>query len=224
MQTPQRSDKDHIAVSPEFEDIMQQFFAVRCRYEAAIREVQTKLEILDMEFQLRHSRNPIHHMHSRLKSFPSTLEKLQRKGLPVTLSAMTDTLTDIAGVRVICSYIDDVYAVAELLTRQDDVRVVRVRDYIKSPKENGYRSLHLVIEIPVYLQSGKQLVPVEVQLRTIAMDLWASLEHQLRYKGEADVPTDIADELQSAADGLAALDDRMQSIHQRLRQLPDKQT
>ncbi|MBR4081600.1 MAG: GTP pyrophosphokinase family protein [Clostridia bacterium] len=216
-----RKDKDHIPVPPEFEEIMQQFFSIRCRYEAAIREVQTKLEILDMEFQTKHDRNPIHHMQSRLKSFPSTLEKLQRRGIPVSFDSMTQTLMDIAGVRVICSYIEDVYAVADLLIHQDDVRLVRKRDYIRHPKENGYRSLHLVIEIPVYLQRGKILVPVEVQLRTIAMDLWASLEHQMRYKGVSHVPANIADELQSAADGLAALDERMQSIHQQLNQLPD---
>lgn len=205
----------------EFESMMSEFLAVRCRYEAAIREVRTKLEILDMEFQMRHSRNPIHHMHTRMKTMPSIADKLRRKGVPATLAAMTETLTDIAGVRVICSYIDDVYAVAELLTSQDDVRVIRTRDYIAHPKANGYRSLHLVIEVPIFLREGKQLVPVEVQLRTIAMDLWASLEHQLRYKGASDVPDDIADELQSAADGLAALDERMQSIHARLSALPD---
>ena len=198
-----KKDEYRQQVSQEFADLMEQFFSVRCRYEAAVREVRTKLEVLDLEFQMKHSRNPIHHMQSRLKSFPSMVEKLRRKGLPVSVEDMTASLTDIAGVRVICSYIDDVYAVAEMLARQDDVRVIRTRDYIAQPKENGYRSLHLIIEIPVFLQRGKLLVPVEVQFRTIAMDLWASLEHQLRYKGLSDIPRDISDELQSAADHLS---------------------
>ena len=217
-----KKDEYRQQVSQEFADLMEQFFSVRCRYEAAVREVRTKLEVLDLEFQMKHSRNPIHHMQSRLKSFPSMVEKLRRKGLPVSVEDMTASLTDIAGVRVVCSYIDDVYAVAEMLSRQDDVRVIRTRDYIAQPKENGYRSLHLIIEIPVFLQRGKLLVPVEVQIRTIAMDLWASLEHQLRYKGLSDIPHDISDELQSAADHLARLDQQMQAIHQRVSLLPDK--
>lgn len=211
-------------VSNDFAAMMEQFFSVRCRYEAAVREIRTKLEILDLEFEMKHSRNPIHHMNSRLKSFPSAIDKMKRKGLPVTIADMTEALTDIAGVRVVCSYIDDVYAVAELLTCQDDIRVVRIRDYIKEPKENGYRSLHLIVEIPVFLQQGKIHVPVEVQIRTIAMDMWASLEHQLRYKGLSDVPADISAELQAAADDLANLDQRMKSIHQRVSQLPDATT
>ena len=208
-------------VSDDFAAMMDQFFAVRCRYEAAIREIRTKLEILDLEFQMMHSRNPIHHMHSRLKTFPSAIDKMKRKGLPITIADMTEALTDIAGVRVVCSYIDDVYAVAELLTRQDDIHILRIRDYIKSPKDNGYRSLHLIVEVPVFLREGKTFVPVEIQLRTIAMDMWASLEHQLRYKGLTDVPADISAELQVAADDLAGLDQRMESIHRRVSLLPD---
>lgn len=217
----QKQDVFRDQVSDDFASMMEQFFSVRCRYEAAVREIRTKLEILDLEFEMKHSRNPIHHMNSRLKSFPSAIDKMKRKGLPVTIANMTEALTDIAGVRVVCSYIDDVYAVAELLTRQDDIRVIRVRDYIKEPKENGYRSLHIIVEIPVFLQQGKTCVPVEVQIRTIAMDMWASLEHQLRYKGLSDVPADISAELQTAADDLASLDRKMESIHQRVSRLPD---
>ena len=205
--------------SAELQSMMEEYFRVQCRYQSAIREVQTKLEILDNEFQTMHSRNPIHHMESRMKSLQSIIEKLRRKGFPVSVEAAVRELTDIAGIRVICPYIDDIYTVAELLTRQDDVRVLRVRDYIKEPKPNGYRSLHLIVEIPVFLQEGKQNVPVEVQIRTIAMDFWASLEHELRYKGVTEVPAYISSGLQNAADDIARLDRRMQDMYHQLEML-----
>ena len=154
----------------EFQKMVDDFFAVQCRYQAAIRQVQTKLENLDDEFQMKHRRNPIHHMQSRMKTIRSMMEKLQRKHLQQSIASAVGNLTDIAGIRVICSYLQDVYTVADLLTSQDDVHVVKVRDYIKNPKSNGYRSLHLVVEVPVYLSEGRLSVPVEVQIRTIAMD------------------------------------------------------
>ena len=206
-------------MSEELQGMMEQYFQVQCRYQSAIREVQTKLEILDNEFQTMHSRNPIHHMESRMKSLPSILEKLRRKGFPVSVEAAVRELTDIAGVRVICPYIDDIYTVAELLTRQDDVRVLRVRDYIKEPKPNGYRSLHLIVEIPVFLQEGKQHVPVEVQIRTIAMDFWAALEHELRYKGLTEVPEYISNGLSESAEDIARLDRRMQDMYHQVEHL-----
>lgn len=206
-------------ISPEIQILVDEFFTMQCRYQAAIREVQTKLEILDNEFQSKHRRNPIHHMQCRMKSIPSIIEKLQRKGLPVSMEAAAQNLTDIAGIRVICSYIDDIYLIAELLTRQDDVRVVKRRDYIQHPKENGYRSLHLVLEIPVFLQDGKTFIPVEVQIRTIAMDFWASLEHTLRYKGITQIPEDISEALHVAAMEIQSLDERMQAIHNRVDKL-----
>lgn len=209
-----------LQMTADFQEIVNQFFSIQCRYQSAIREVQTKLEILDDEFQSKHRRNPIHHMQSRLKSMQSIVEKLQRKNVPISISSATEHLTDIAGIRVVCSYIDDIYTIAKLLTRQDDVRVVKVRDYIKNPKPNGYRSLHIVIEIPVFLQEGKAWVPVEVQIRTIAMDFWASLEHQLRYKGLSAIPADISDQLQQTAADIASLDERMQAIHNRVDALP----
>ena len=142
---------------------------------AAIKEIQTKLEILDDEFQMRHRRNPIHHMQSRLKTIQSMLEKLKRKNYEVSINSAVKNLQDIAGIRVICSYVQDVYTIANLLVSQDDVHLVRMADYIREPKPNGYRSLHLIVEIPVFLSEGRILVPVEVQIRTIAMDFWASL-------------------------------------------------
>ena len=200
----------------EFQKMVDDFFAVQCRYQAAIRQVQTKLENLDDEFQMKHRRNPIHHMQSRMKTIRSMMEKLQRKHLQQSITSAVDNLTDIAGIRVICSYLQDVYAVADLLTSQDDVHVVKVRDYIKHPKSNGYRSLHLVVEVPVYLSEGRLAVPVEVQIRTIAMDFWATLEHSLRYKARDQVPQSISDELLQTATDIAALDMRMQDIHDKV--------
>ncbi|MGN1019453.1 MAG: GTP pyrophosphokinase family protein [Aristaeellaceae bacterium] len=203
-------------LSAEFQQMVDEFFTVQCRYQAAIREVQTKLEILDDEFQMKHRRNPIHHMQTRMKSIQSMMEKLQRKHESISIASAVTNLTDIAGVRVICSYIQDIYTVADLLTSQDDVKVIRVRDYIKNPKPNGYRSLHLVLEIPVFLSEGRIPVPVEVQIRTIAMDFWASLEHSLRYKAEGQVTEEISQELLQTASDIAALDLRMQQIHDKV--------
>ena len=187
-------------------------------YNAAIREVSTKLEILDAEFSVRHDHNPIHHIDSRLKSVPSILEKLQRKGKALTIASARENLLDIAGVRVICNYVDDIYRIAELLCAQDDIRLIRRTDYIEMPKENGYRSLHLVISIPVFLSKGAVSVPVEVQIRTIAMDFWASLEHRIRYKSDAETKDDAAlrAELKACAEESAALDLRMQTLYRRL--------
>ena len=199
-----------------FQRMMDDFFTVQCRYSAAMKEVQTKLEILDDEFQMKHRRNPIHHIESRLKSIRSMMEKLSRKNHPVSMQSAVENLTDIAGIRVICSYVQDVYTVARLLTTQDDIRLIRTRDYIKTPKANGYRSLHLLVEVPVFLQEGRMMIPVEVQIRTIAMDFWASLEHSLRYKAAGHVPDDICEELHEVGKDIAALDEKMQSIHDRI--------
>jgi putative GTP pyrophosphokinase len=203
-------------MSEDFQRMMDEFFAIQCRYSAAMKEVQTKLEILDDEFQMKHRRNPIHHIESRLKSIQSIMEKLRRKQFSVSMHSATENLTDIAGIRVICSYVQDVYTIAHLLTSQDDVHLREMRDYIRHPKPNGYRSLHLIVEIPVFLQEGRMMIPVEVQIRTIAMDFWASLEHNLRYKAAGRVPEDICQELQEVGKDIAALDDKMQSIHDRI--------
>lgn len=210
-------------LSAEFQQMVDEFFSVQCRYQAAMREVQTKLEILDDEFQMRHRRNPIHHIETRMKSIQSMMEKLRRRDEEVSITSAVHNLTDIAGIRVICSYIQDIYTVAALLTSQDDIKVVKVHDYIKQPKSNGYRSLHLVLEVPVFLADGRVQVPVEVQIRTIAMDFWASLEHSLRYKADGEVTTDISLELQQTAEDIAALDVRMQHIHDRVEAMARKE-
>lgn len=204
------------SLQDNFQQMVDDFFSVQCRYQSAIREIQTKLEILDDEFQMKHRRNPIHHMQSRMKSIQSMMEKLSRRNAQKSISSAVENLTDIAGVRVICSYLQDVYTVAELLLRQDDIRLIKTRDYIKEPKANGYRSLHLVVEIPVFLSDGRHMVPVEIQIRTIAMDFWASLEHSLRYKTVGRIPEDISSELMRTAEDIAVLDQRMQSIHDRV--------
>lgn len=203
-------------MSADFQRMVDDFFAIQCRYSAAMKEVQTKLEILDDEFQMKHRRNPIHHIESRLKSIQSMMEKLSRKQYAVSMQSAVENLTDIAGIRVICSYVQDVYTVARLLTSQDDVKLVELRDYIRQPKANGYRSLHLIVEIPVFLQDGRVMVPVEVQIRTIAMDFWASLEHSMRYKAQGLVPPDICEELQGVGEDIAVLDHKMQAIHDRI--------
>lgn len=194
----------------------QQYRELMQLYDAAVREVRTKVEILDAEFRVRYSRNPIHHIDTRLKSPASIAEKLSRKGLPQTLDAIEQNLTDIAGVRIVCNYLEDIYHIAELLTRQQDVELVRRRDYIQTPKESGYRSLHLVIRIPVFLSSHTELVPVEIQIRTIAMDFWASLEHQLRYKSDHETTQKLRLRLQKCAEASARLDQEMQSIYREL--------
>lgn len=195
---------------------LQEYQAMRQLYNGAIREITTKLENLDDEFSTRYAHNPIHHMESRLKSLKSIVGKLQRKGLPLTLASAQKELYDIAGVRVICNYIDDIYDLADMLCGQGDVAVLRRRDYIQEPKPNGYRSLHLTVRIPVFLSTGSVGVPVEIQIRTIAMDFWASLEHQLRYRAEHTVPPSLRAQLKACAEESAALDLRMQEIYRQL--------
>ena len=198
------------------EDMQQQFREFMQLYDGAIRAVRMKLEVLDSEFRVRYARNPIHHIDARLKSPASIAEKLHRKGLPATLEAAEENLTDIAGVRIICNYLEDIYRVAELLAHQGDVELVRQRDYIREPKETGYRSLHLVVRIPVFLSSHTELVPVEVQIRTIAMDFWATLEHQLRYKSDQEATRQLRRRLKKCAEDSARLDEEMQSIYTEL--------
>lgn len=196
--------------------VQQQYRELMQLYDAAIREVRTKLEVLDSEFRVRYARNPIHHIDTRLKSPASIIEKLKRKGYAPTLEAAEEHLTDIAGVRIVCNYLEDIYHVAELLLHQRDVELVRRRDYIEHPKESGYRSLHLVVRIPVFLSSHTELVPVEVQIRTIAMDFWASLEHQLRYKSDQETTQKLRQRLQKCAEASAALDVEMQEIYREI--------
>jgi len=195
---------------------LREFLELQQLYRGAIKEVTTKLEILDEEFHTRHDHNPIHRIENRLKSLPSMAAKLNKRGLPLDISAIKSQLYDVAGVRVICGYCQDIYNVADILISQPDIRLIRRRDYIKEPKPNGYRSLHLVVEVPVFLSTGAVPVPVEIQLRTIAMDFWASLEHKLRYKSDAAISQDLCEELKRCADAGAMLDLQMQDIFNRI--------
>lgn len=188
-------------------------------YQSAIKEIGTKIEILNDEFQAKQKRNPIEHIKSRVKSAKSIVKKLQRKGLPVTLDSARENLTDIAGIRIICSFIDDIYTIADLLSGQDDIVLVEKIDYIKNPKPSGYRSLHLILQVPVFFSDHTELVKVEVQIRTIAMDFWASLEHKLHYKGSENVPDSVSQELRECADIIADTDRKMQNIHNRLEEI-----
>lgn len=183
-------------------------------YRCAILEVETKFRVLNEQFSLQHERNPIESIKSRLKSPNSLYEKMRRKNLPLNLAAIEREIWDVAGVRVVCSFIDDIYMLASCLTQQDDVRLIEQKDYIKDPKQNGYRSLHLIVEIPIFLQNEKRLMKVEVQLRTIAMDFWASLEHKLRYKKDLDesVAVKAMAELSECAEMSAFLDRKMQEV------------
>ncbi|MDO9535218.1 MAG: GTP pyrophosphokinase family protein [Bacillota bacterium] len=190
-------------------------------YKSAIREISTKLEILDDEFQIRFQRDPIHHMECRLKTPTSIFDKLIRKGLEPNLKTARENLTDIAGVRVICNYIDDIYMIAGLLCAQDDISLIRTTDYIKNPKSNGYRSLHIVVHVPVFLTKAKRLVPVEIQIRTIAMDFWASLEHQIHYKACNNVPGTLVNKLKECADTLSNIDIEMQNINKEFQNIGD---
>jgi len=195
-----------------------QFQEVMMMYTCAIREVKTKLEVLNDELSVRNKRNPIEMIKSRVKKPMSIVEKLKRKGYPVSLDSMIENLDDVAGVRVICSFVDDIYEVADMLVRQDDVRVVAIKDYIKNPKENGYRSYHIIIEIPVFFSDKKQPMRVEVQIRTIAMDFWASLDHELRYKKEMANAEEISAELKECAEVIAGTDEKMLAIRKKLEQ------
>ena len=191
-------------------------------YEGAMYEISTKLEILDAEFQVRFSHDPIHHMERRLKSVNLIIGKLERKGLPLSVNSIKDNLFDVAGIRVICNYRDDVYSVSNYLSSQSDIQVLRVKDYIKNPKQNGYRSLHVIYAVPVFLSSGAHYTPVEVQFRTIAMDYWASLEHALRYK--TDLPDAKLNEhsqtLLDCARSLQNIEVQMQNIHRDINGAP----
>ena len=190
---------------------------LRMMYACALKEVRTKFEVLDVEFNVRYSRNPINAIHTRLKSNQSILEKMQRRRIPFSLENLEARIQDVAGVRVICSYVDDIYRLSEALLRQDDVKLIAQKDYIQQPKPNGYRSLHLIVRVPVFFADQRRDLPVEVQIRTIAMDFWASLEHQLKYKAATQVPDDVREELYQCAIAIADIDERMQNICRKLR-------
>ncbi len=189
-----------------------QFQQLFMLYESGIKQITTKLEILDDEFASKHQRNPIENITSRIKEPVSIAEKLERKGLAVTIDNMVNRLYDIAGIRVTCPFISDVYRVMQLLLQQDDIELVELKDYIKNPKPSGYRSLHAVVKVCVYFSDQKRDIPVEIQIRTIAMDFWASLEHQLHYKKDFPMPDNVSEELKSIAETITNTDIRMQEL------------
>ena len=183
-------------------------------YKCAIMEIETKFKVLNQEYSLQYDKNPIESIKTRVKSYDSLLRKIRNKNIPLTLDSIEKNITDIAGVRVICSFPDDIYDIAESFLNQDDITLIEKKDYIKNPKPGGYRSLHLIISVPIFLQDEKRMVTVEVQLRTIAMDFWASLEHKIRYKKK--IPEDKAlylqNEMLECAEISADLDRRMQNV------------
>ena len=194
---------------------------LRMIYACAMKEIKTKFEILNTEFQLQYHRNPINSIQTRLKSTASIIEKLVKQNKSIDIDSVEENIHDIAGVRVICSYIDDVYLVAEALLKQDDITLVTRKDYIENPKANGYRSLHLIVKVPVFLSERRLEMEVEVQLRTIAMDFWASLEHQLHYKTNFDGKDALVDELRKCAETISQTDNDMMKIRSKVENLVD---
>lgn len=202
----------------QIQNVFYSFLEIEHLYDSAIELVKAQLNIFDNEFSMRFQRNPIHSIESRIKTPQSIVGKLQRKGMPVTPESARENLTDIAGVRVICCYIDDIYAIADLLTKYSGFQLRKIKDYIQNPKPNGYRSFHMILDVPVYMSSGKQTAPVEIQIRTIAMDFWASLEHQLHYKstGDPKIAATLTDELKACAETIAATDEKMQDMFKQI--------
>ncbi len=195
---------------------MEEYTRLMSYYRCAMMEVETKFNVLNEEFSLRNDRNPINSLKSRLKNPVSIKEKLNRKGLPTGIKEIEENIDDIAGVRVICSFVDDVYMLADALLKQDDITLIERKDYILSPKPNGYRSLHLIVSVPIFLATEKRSMKIEIQLRTIAMDCWASLEHQLRYKKDVEFTEEMSKELLQCANLSAKLDEKMNNLRNKV--------
>ncbi|KAF1684187.1 MULTISPECIES: GTP pyrophosphokinase family protein [Staphylococcus] len=181
-------------------------------YSSALKEISTKLDILDDNFNHIYKHNPIHHMERRVKEMTSLVKKLQRKGLTIDAETAKTNILDIAGIRVVCNYLEDIYVIEKLLLKQEDVKLLKRKDYIQHPKENGYRSLHIVVSIPVFLADRVEVTPVEIQIRTIGMDMWASLEHKIRYKNNTNTE-DYKDKLKECAVEISDVEAKMQTIH-----------
>ena len=194
-------------------------------YQSALKQVETKIDILNGEFQHRHKYNPIEHVKSRIKTPESIVKKLKRHGYESSIENMVRYVNDIAGIRISCSFTSDIYLIADMISKQNDLTILARRDYIKNHKPSGYRSLHLIIEIPIFLQNEKKMMKVEVQFRTIAMDFWASVEHKVRYK--KNIPDSeaeqLAAELSSCADQIAAMDNKMEEIRRRIAEAEERE-
>lgn len=199
--------------SLEYFDNLLNFVELNHIYSSALEEITTKLKILDDEFQVIHKHNPIHHMERRVKGTRSLLSKLERKNLPVTVDSAKENIHDIAGIRVICNYIEDIYVLEKFLLRQEDIKLIKRKDYIEQSKDNGYRSLHLVISVPVFLSESVEHTPVEIQIRTIGMDMWASLEHKMRYKNTKKDTDEYMKLLQECAFEISNVENKMQDMH-----------
>lgn len=205
------ADAGHVFIDQETE-----FRQMMMMYSCAIKEIKTKLQVLNDELSIKRQRNPIEFIKTRVKQPDSIASKLRRKGYPVTVQSVFENLSDVAGVRVICAFIDDIYKVADMLTAQDDIELIKRKDYIKNPKMNGYRSLHLIIEVPVFFSDHKEQIRVEVQIRTIAMDFWASLDHQMKYKKDVEDASEISDELKECAEVIAQTDLKMLALRRKI--------
>lgn len=199
-----------------FDGEAEAFDKMMMMYSCAIKEVKTKLQVLNDELSMSRERNPIEFIKTRIKQPDSIATKLKTKNLPLTVESVRKNLNDVAGIRVICAFIDDIYQVAAMLTAQDDVKLIQIKDYIKRPKANGYRSLHLIVEVPVFFSDHKERIRAEVQIRTIAMDFWASLEHQVKYKRNVKDAENIVYELRACADVINRTDFHMQSIRDKI--------
>lgn len=212
---------DAETITPEqlFDFASQQAYDFRrlmAYYNCAMMEVVTKFKVINESFSYQYERNPIENIKSRLKTPESIKEKLERRGFPISIASIEENLFDVAGIRIVCQFVDDVYKVADALVRQDDIVLIERKDYIANPKENGYRSLHLIVQVPIFLADEKKMMSVEIQLRTIGMDFWATLEHQLRYKKDNAITDDMSEALQKCADISSELDNMMNTLCHRL--------
>ena len=201
---------------PKADDQVDQWRSVMFLYDSALKKVNTKIEILNNEFANRYDYNPIEHIKSRLKTAESIVMKLKKDGYEVSIENMMECLSDIAGIRIICSFTSDIYQIADMIAAQGDVTVLHVKDYIKNPKPNGYKSYHMVVTVPVYLTDGPVETKVEIQIRSVAMDFWASLEHKLKYKKDVADTDEIVGQLKACADSIELLDYQMQEIRNKI--------
>ena len=202
-------------------DPIDSWMEVTLVYNSALKEIGTKLEILNDEFQQVHRYNPIEHIKSRMKTSERIVKKLKKKGYESTIENMVEHVNDIAGIRVICSFTSDIYRVAEMIGNQNDIKVLSIKDYIKNPKESGYKSYHMLVTVPIFLSDKMVNAKVEIQIRTVAMDFWASLEHKIHYKFEGNAPEHIKNELKECARMVSDLDARMLALNDEIRALED---
>ena len=201
---------------PKLLNTGKEYSELMMKYNCAMLEIKTKLDVLNSQLSLENDRNPFESISCRIKTPKSIVEKLQRKGYPLTVDSIEQNLNDVAGIRVICSFRDDIYTLSKRLCSQDDIRVIEIKDYIKSPKPNGYRSLHLILEVPIFLLDEKKYMRVEVQFRTIAMDFWASLEHKVKNKKDILNTDENSLELKKCAEEISRIDTKMQDIHRKI--------